>query len=111
MPFCPDCGYEYRDEITECFDCGAELVANYRPPEDNYGTTEWVKISKLTGTVLAEMVKSALEAHEIPCVVLKSFFSSALIGQSTGLIGFESVIVVPKEHLAEAEHIVEGMTD
>ena len=26
MPWCPKCGYEYRNEITHCPDCGMELV-------------------------------------------------------------------------------------
>lgn len=26
MPFCPECGAEYREGYTECADCGVELV-------------------------------------------------------------------------------------
>ena len=111
MPFCQNCGYEYRDEVTECFDCGADLVKKYISPKDTLRDVDWVKLSRLPGTVYAEMVKGALDESNIPCVVLKSFFSSALIGQSTGLLGYESTILVPKDCVALAENIVLGMVE
>jgi hypothetical protein len=111
MPFCPNCGYEYLDEITECFDCGADLVATYRSQEEALSEVEWVKLSKLPGTVYADMLKSALDENEIPSVMLKSFFSSALVGQSTGLIGYDTIVLVPKECVANAENIMQGMMD
>lgn len=109
MPFCPNCGYEYEEYISECFDCGSDLVEQYRAPEASLQDVEWVKLSKIQGTVFAEMAKSALEKNNIPCVIQKSFFSSALGGASTGLSGYETILLVPKECLSEAETIVNGM--
>ena len=111
MPFCPECGYEYNADITECFDCGADLVEKYRTADEMYADVEWVRLYRLPGTVYAEMLKNALQNNDVPCVLLKSFFTSALVGQSTGLIGYDSTILVPKEHVAAAEHIARGMVE
>jgi hypothetical protein len=111
VPFCPRCGYEYLDDVTECFDCEADLVQRYISPDEALSGLDWVKIQKLPGTVLADMIKSALEANGIPCVILKSFFSSALVGQSTGLIGYDSTLLVPRECQSDAENIIQGMVE
>ena len=36
MPWCPNCKNEYREGITECADCGVELVDELPEEEDEY---------------------------------------------------------------------------
>lgn len=33
MPWCPNCKFEYKEGITHCADCGAELVSSYEEIE------------------------------------------------------------------------------
>lgn len=109
MPYCPICGYEYESYVPYCNDCKSELAEEL--PEFEIEEMEWVKLSPVRGTVLADMIKNLLEQNGIPCIVKKSFFGSAYGGMSTGLSGFESIVLVPKAQRGEAEQLMQSFFD
>lgn len=68
--FCPNCKTEYRDELTRCADCGAQLVSHLetpvptnRPPSNTGPELLW------TGSeaALYGAITRALEDAGIPC--------------------------------------------
>ncbi len=109
MPFCPECNYEYRLEITRCPDCGTELVEEL--PKELVPEVHWVRLHSLPGVIYAEMVKEVLDREEIPNLLLKDFYSSAYGAAGAGLPGMEAVLLVPEEHAERAAAILHQMLD
>lgn len=70
MPFCPNCKFEYKEEVQICPDCGAVLVEKLpeQPPETLKPIT-YVFLKDLPSRLYAEMLKEALEEEGIPCMV------------------------------------------
>ena len=79
MPWCPNCKNEYREGITECADCGVELVDELPEEEDEYKEPvpvvmflssernvcdKLVRYLKLNGIYSAECVKESVEDEE-----------------------------------------------
>lgn len=109
MPFCPNCEYEYTAGIATCPDCGADLVEKLS--DDVPGEIDWVKLHPLPGTIYAEMVKEVLDQQGIPNIIRKTFMSSAIGATGSDLGGLETVLLVPKERVDEAESILHQMMD
>ena len=111
MAFCPDCRYEYRNEIRVCPDCGAELVDDL-PAEDKEEIPEvrFVPLPNLPGRVYADMVKGALEKKGIPCFIRAKGVGDAY--QFPGTTPMEGVrLFVPEDKLEECIEIQHGMLD
>ena len=70
--FCPECGAEYRPEISECAECGVRLVvtlpADWRSGADSMTGrrpdphSKTVEVFSTTDTMLLPIVKSLLES-------------------------------------------------
>jgi hypothetical protein len=72
MPFCPECGAEYRAEIRHCADCDVDLVDS--PPESTAGDAEQsglevVELASFPNSAEAEMIKELLEANAVRTVL------------------------------------------
>ncbi len=68
--FCPKCRQEYLPGIAHCETCGAALVAELEP--ESADEAEWLELVTVLETadpLRMEVVRSLLEAEQIPCVV------------------------------------------
>lgn len=45
MPWCPRCGYEYRDDVKLCTDCGSELVSENPVPAYMKSSTQVLELA------------------------------------------------------------------
>lgn len=70
MPWCPKCKTEYREGITVCADCKAELVAEYRDALLQDATEMLVKVDA-EHQMFVKKMRDFLEYSGIPSVVLK----------------------------------------
>lgn len=71
MPWCPQCGSEYREGFDRCSDCGAELVA--APPaaaEVVRPGPEWIAVGGYTTSEEAHLAKGLLAERGIPAAVV-----------------------------------------
>lgn len=69
---CPDCGYEYREGIERCPDCGARLVEHVPPPAAEPQAPEppeFVEVYQAANRDHAESIRVELEKARIPCCV------------------------------------------
>jgi hypothetical protein len=70
MPWCPQCGTEYREGLGRCSDCGATLVA--APPAERaeeHGP-EWVAAAGFTGEDEARIAQGLLAEKGIAAEVV-----------------------------------------
>lgn len=62
MPWCPDCGAEYREGFTSCSECGVALVET--PPTQPGGPAvpgpEWVDVASYTTIEEARLAQGLL---------------------------------------------------
>jgi hypothetical protein len=118
MPWCPQCGVEYREGFTECSDCRVGLV-NQPLSDEAAGPPEWVTVSVYNNLEAAELAQGFLQSEGIE-VELASVETHAL-PTGTGLLGEVFLRVPPAQVeratalLAEAdtgaEALAEGETE
>jgi hypothetical protein len=65
--YCPNCRSEYRDGFTWCKDCDVGLVADL-PPEGEPEFVDLVEVLTMADAGQIPLIKSILEAEEIPYV-------------------------------------------
>ena len=112
MPFCPQCGYEYKKEKTVCPDCNAKLVAELPPQKsENTKDLDLVEIYSLPGEAYAEMVKEALAREGIDCMIKSDVLSTGYLAKGTGMAGANASVFVRKEHAQKAKQILHAMMD
>lgn len=109
--FCPECGGEYREGITECGDCGVALVEQPpSPPEDE----EMVSVFRSADAALLPVIKSVLASADIPFSVQGDEasglfpFGSAGGGADGRRLG--AVVRVPAGRAQEAEELLEAVS-
>ena len=72
MPWCPECGAEFREGFTRCSECGVLLV-NEPPPGTEQPAEpgpEWVEVAGYTTVEEARLAQGLLEEQGIPAEVV-----------------------------------------
>ncbi|MGB3564175.1 MAG: DUF2007 domain-containing protein [Thermoanaerobaculia bacterium] len=109
--FCPKCKAEYREGILECADCGVALVESL-PAKDVHPDVELIAVFETADPALLPIVKSVLEAAEIPFFVQGDEAMGLLpVGRfATGLTqkgqGMVAIIHVDKDHEERAREVL-----
>jgi hypothetical protein len=109
--FCPKCKAEYREGIYECADCGVALVESL-PAKDVHPDVELIAVFETADPALLPVVKSVLEAAEIPFFVQGDEAMGLLpVGRfATGLTqkgqGMVAIIHVGKDHEERAREVL-----
>lgn len=106
MPFCPDCGYEYKPEVKQCPDCDVPLVAALEPDPNQgelFETFELCKIpDEVTGmTVQAMLLDAGVDAN------LRDMRTPFYANVLSSIQGFWGTIIVAKKDEAKAKKIYE----
>jgi hypothetical protein len=60
MPWCPECGVEYREGFKRCSECQVELLAAM-PPEASEVELEWQEVGIFPTHEAAELARGYLE--------------------------------------------------
>ncbi len=64
--FCPQCGAEYREGVSECWDCQVALVPEaLQPPAGG----DFVEVFRTADASLLPVVKSVLDGAAVPHLV------------------------------------------
>jgi hypothetical protein len=98
--FCPRCGAEYREGVTECADCGVRLVDSLPepPPEPQ---VELITVLASSDPAVILVAKSVLEQAGILCVAknerLQDLFAMGRLGHMNLLIGPVEIQVERKD--------------
>jgi hypothetical protein len=72
VPWCPQCGVEYREGFVRCSDCGVLLVTT---PPDEPGPpakpgAEWVEAASYSTVEEARLARGLLEEQGVPAEVV-----------------------------------------
>jgi hypothetical protein len=98
--FCPNCRAEYKEGITHCADCKAELVDSLPEPEDEL---EYIKVLQTLNEGDIALIKSIWDGAEIDYNVY---------GENFNVIGPVSVgarFFVRKDQAEDAAELLQGM--
>ncbi len=104
--FCPKCKAEYREGFTECADCQVPLV-NELPSESPEPIPEFVDVEAVLSTKdpgEVALIKSLLEAEDIPFIVQGDHFSSVRNFYPKSITETGSVQDISGEFCARAIH-------
>jgi hypothetical protein len=114
MKFCPKCCTEYRDDITQCTDCGAALVGpdaqdRIRLAREHESAEEFIPVHTAGDRFAADVMRDALEKNDIP-VLVRSFTDTSFDGIFIPQKGW-GMILVPKEFYDRARHIITSIEE
>ncbi len=113
MPWCPNCGVEYRQGFNTCGDCNVELVTELEPVVENsdnvddYDHAGESHLISVTNPFEAEMIESLLVANKIP-VLKKLNQAGGFLDIYMGTAAFGVDLYVPSKLLEKARDIVEN---
>ncbi len=115
--FCPECGAEYREGITECSDCEVALVAE-PPPAPAHPEPDLVEVLGTTDPALLPVVLSLLESAGIEAVVEGDEVMGVLpFGEFGGGRwseegrGLGVVVKVPRQQAEEAQRLLSDVQE
>jgi hypothetical protein len=109
MPYCPNCRYEYKEDIKECPDCGAFLADKLKEEESPQGIN-YVPLRTLPSRLYAEMLQEALKKEGIPSIIKGD--DVAITFGSYGTTSAVTVTIwVPEEEVEKCEEMADQMMD
>ncbi len=112
MPWCPNCHYEYVDEVKECPDCNIALVDSLpEEKQEALNEEEYVGLYSLPSQLYAEMVQEALEKEGIRSLLKTDVISGGLLVKGTDVAGNRCQLFVMKKDRKKAEIILHTMMD
>jgi hypothetical protein len=96
--YCPNCRSQYRPGVTSCNDCDVALVAEL-PPEEEPEFVDLVEVLSIADAGQISLIKSILEAEEIPYLPQGENFN---LGRNIAVR-----FLVPRDYLIQAREILE----
>jgi hypothetical protein len=111
MAYCPVCKLEYRQEVTRCPDCQADLVSGTPPAERPVSpNTRPVRLCTVPDASAGDIVRAVLVENGVPAVLQRHGPITGELGRVTdGLTEDYVIIMVPANRLQEALEILESM--
>ena len=118
MVYCPNCQSDHPAELLVCPDCNNELVgqSGSTQPVAEAPDDSWVAVANIKGRRLAERAKHALDANNIPSMIVPESFGSSFTTpiNSDGAVEIsgvddEKLLMVPREYKDEAKILVRSV--
>jgi hypothetical protein len=107
--YCPECRSEFVEGIVRCVDCDVPLVA-WLPPEPRHDAEEQVAVAETSDPAALALMKSVLDAAEIPYVVEGEELLWTVPGGVLGLGvlgGVTARFLVPRSRSEEGREVLE----
>jgi uncharacterized protein YbaR (Trm112 family) len=118
MVYCPNCQADHPRELLVCPDCKQELKLNTdtTQPVAEAPDDSWVAVVNIKGRKLAERAKLALDANNIPSIIVPHSFASPIKSpiNSDGALEISGIddnklLMVPREFKIEAAILVKSV--
>lgn len=70
MPICPNCEYEYVEGISQCPECGTELISKDEFEENLVTPEDWDIVYTTSNEYEADMLKANLDGAGIEALIV-----------------------------------------
>ena len=105
MPWCPQCGVEYREGFSRCSECGVALVSTpppkpQRPAEPG---PEWIEIASYTTAEEARLAQGLLQEQDIPAEVVDKH---VVLNPFPQVDEAEVLLLVPPDRAEQADEVL-----
>jgi len=107
--YCPRCGSEYIEGVTECDDCEVALQVERPPPPPPPADLNLVPVHETGDAIRSTLVKSLLEGAQIPYRArndqLQDLFGFGRLVPVNPISG-PVIFLVPEQYAAEARGLL-----
>jgi hypothetical protein len=116
MPFCPDCRFEYKPDISQCPDCGSRLVdklpedSSKDLQEESVQNPDFIPLKNLHTRLYAQMLQEALKSEGIISMI-KGDEGIAFRTTTSHIPVSKITIWVPQKDIERAREIADQMLD